>query len=243
MAHRCRRCFAREAAAAHRRCRRSLGGRHGGSSARSTSPRRGHVRAAARSRWSTSITGRDARPPRRSIAARQRSALPGRPAKGGRDHRRHARRRRRRARPPAARSDRDLVGARGCAFRRCSPWLKAISISAAALCSFGVARADVAVRSAWMPGAGRSSSLGSSGGSSSLSGRCSASSTVRHAAGTGRAKRQSGQKVSRPPARMDSGRRVSPPSEGRGRLGSSGAFRLAHRLAVDEQWCGEVPRS
>jgi integrase len=50
--------------------------------------------------------------------------------------------------------------------------------------------------------------LGSSGGSSSLSGRCSASSTVRHAAGTGRAKRQSGQKVSRPPARMDRGRRA-----------------------------------
>jgi hypothetical protein len=60
-------------------------------------------------------------------------------------------------------------------------------ISAAAPCSFGVARADGAARSAWTPGAGRSSIPGLSCGSSCPSGRCSASSAVRHAAAPGQA--------------------------------------------------------
>jgi hypothetical protein len=64
---------------------------------------------------------------------------------------------------------------------------KPISITAAVRCSFVAARADVVARSAWTRGAGRSSSRGSSCESSFPSGRCSASSTVRHAAGIGAA--------------------------------------------------------
>ena len=58
--------------------------------ARSTSPRRGHVRAVARSRRSTSVAVDHACVPRRSPTTQQGAALPGRPAEGGGDRRRGA---------------------------------------------------------------------------------------------------------------------------------------------------------
>jgi hypothetical protein len=54
-------------------------------------PDEGHVRAAARSCWSTSIAGNHASIPRRPPATQQGRALPGRSTEGGGDHRRHPR--------------------------------------------------------------------------------------------------------------------------------------------------------
>ena len=91
-----RRCSLRErhtAISVRADSRNAGAGRCSGSS---TSPRRGHVRAAARSCRPTPIAGDDAGIPRRSPAAQQGPALPGRSAEGRGDHRRDARRRRRR---------------------------------------------------------------------------------------------------------------------------------------------------
>jgi hypothetical protein len=75
----------------------------------------------------------------------------------------------------------------GCASRRRSRSVNAISTRGAAHCSCAMARAVAAARSAWMPGAGSSCDRGSPTGSSCRSGRCSASSAARRAGGRGRA--------------------------------------------------------
>jgi hypothetical protein len=65
-------------------------------------PRRGHVRAVARCRRPPSLARHAAGVSRRSAAAQQGDALPGRPTEDRGDRRRHAACRRRRPRPPAA---------------------------------------------------------------------------------------------------------------------------------------------
>ena len=72
---------------------------------RSPSPRRGHVRTAACSCWSTPIAGEDAGLPHRPTAAKPRSPLSGRSAEGRGDHLCHVHGRERRARATPAWAD------------------------------------------------------------------------------------------------------------------------------------------
>ena len=84
-------------------------------------------------------------------------------------------------------------------------WVSATSTRAAGRCSCAAARAAVGARSAWTPRAGSSWHPGSPHGSSCPSGRCSASSTARPAAGPGRAPASGSSCVGSPPRRACDG--------------------------------------
>ena len=132
---------------------------------------------AARSRRATPMAGDDAWLPRWSAAAQQGTALSRRPAQGGRDHHRHARRRRRLPRPPAPRLDRRPVANRAAHPRRARPRrTRSRSAPRRPACPARQRRPAPGGRHGH-PGAGKSSSPGSSRACSCPSGHCSASST------------------------------------------------------------------